>query len=82
MAPMGRKAKYESPVRQAARFKDRGEISITVRSTQLGNGISVVWLTYANARELTSYLRDMMEGDLVEVREKDCGCLERIGKNV
>ena len=59
-----------TPLKGLKRFKSHHTISIRFGKT---------WhrMNYAHARQLISYLRDMLEGDLIEVNLRSCGCLER-----
>lgn len=57
-------------IQSIKRFKSRKKISMVIDGR-------IVWMTFAEAREFIGYVRDMLEGDLIEVKMRSCGCLER-----
>ncbi len=63
--------KYPTPLTRIARFNNTKEIALTVYDT-------CAWMSFDQARELRDYIDEMLEGNLVEVRQRDCGCLEKI----
>lgn len=62
--------KPPNPLRSLARFRNKKQIAMRLAGNQ------VVWMHFDHVRELISYLKDMLEGDLLEVKTMDCGCLK------
>lgn len=62
--------RYQTPLKGLKRFKSQREISIRI------GGKTWVRMEFVHAKQLVSYLRDMLEGDLIEVNLLDCGCLK------
>lgn len=67
--------KYQSPLKGLRRFKSQKEIRI-----KLGSGNRWVTMEFVHAKALMGLLQEMLTGDLIEVNEQACGCLEKVRK--